>query len=62
MISAGESERHCSNIDYFPHEDYSPDPNDSTMSIPCKSYESTAWSHHFFSTVWLVLMSIFPVR
>lgn len=26
----------CSKIDYFPTEEYSPDPNDSTMAIPCK--------------------------
>lgn len=30
----GEREMHCSNIDYFPKEEYSPDPNDSTMAIP----------------------------
>ncbi|KAF8793217.1 hypothetical protein HNY73_004727 [Argiope bruennichi] len=24
----------CENIDYFPKEEYSPDPNDSTMAIP----------------------------
>lgn len=33
---AGETERYCFNIDYFPKEEYSPDPNDSTLSIPCK--------------------------
>lgn len=33
---AGELERQCFNIDYFPVEEYSPDPNDSTLSIPCK--------------------------
>ena len=27
---------HCFNIDYFPREEYSPDPNDSTMAIPCE--------------------------
>lgn len=27
---------HCSTIEYFPNEEYSPDPNDSTMAIPCK--------------------------
>jgi hypothetical protein len=26
----------CFNIDYFPREEYSPDPNDSTMAIPCE--------------------------
>lgn len=27
----------CSKIDYFPKDEYSPDPNDSTMAIPCKN-------------------------
>jgi hypothetical protein len=36
FLSAGETERYCFNIDYFPTEEYSPDPNDSTLSIPCK--------------------------
>lgn len=26
----------CSNIDYFSGEEYHPDPNDSTLAIPCK--------------------------
>ncbi|XP_067128814.1 voltage-dependent calcium channel gamma-5 subunit-like isoform X1 [Centruroides vittatus] len=30
----GKSEMHCFHIDYFPKEEYSPDPNDSTMAIP----------------------------
>lgn len=29
-------EYQCSKIDYFPKDEYSPDPNDSTMAIPCK--------------------------
>lgn len=29
-------EYHCSKIDYFPKDEYTPDPNDSTMAIPCK--------------------------
>lgn len=28
----------CSKIDYFPKDEYSPDPNDSTMAIPCKNF------------------------
>ncbi len=28
---------HCFVIDYFSNEEYSPDPNDSTMAIPCKA-------------------------
>ncbi|GLG94137.1 uncharacterized protein GBIM_01395, partial [Gryllus bimaculatus] len=31
---AGEKDLQCFNIDYFPREEYSPDPNDSTMAIP----------------------------
>lgn len=27
---------HCTKIDYFPSDEYTPDPNDSTMAIPCK--------------------------
>ncbi|XP_068230006.1 uncharacterized protein stg1 [Palaemon carinicauda] len=30
----GKSEFQCHKIDYFPTEEYSPDPNDSTMAIP----------------------------
>ncbi|XP_018496766.1 voltage-dependent calcium channel gamma-5 subunit [Galendromus occidentalis] len=30
----GEIAQKCVNIDYFPAEEYSPDPNDSTMAIP----------------------------
>lgn len=35
-FTAGEKNFECSKIDYFPKEEYSPDPNDSTMAIPCK--------------------------
>ncbi|CAL1289332.1 unnamed protein product [Larinioides sclopetarius] len=31
---AGKILMRCENIDYFPKEEYSPDPNDSTMAIP----------------------------
>ncbi|XP_037570766.1 voltage-dependent calcium channel gamma-7 subunit [Dermacentor silvarum] len=30
----GKSDMNCVMIDYFPKEEYSPDPNDSTMAIP----------------------------
>ncbi|XP_013781412.2 voltage-dependent calcium channel gamma-5 subunit-like isoform X2 [Limulus polyphemus] len=30
----GKNNMRCFDIDYFPKEDYSPDPNDSTMAIP----------------------------
>ncbi|XP_068084348.1 uncharacterized protein stg1 [Anabrus simplex] len=33
-LYTGEKDMHCFNIDYFPREEYSPDPNDSTMAIP----------------------------
>lgn len=35
-FSAPESLMHCFFIDYFSKDDYSPDPNDSTLAIPCK--------------------------
>ncbi|KAG8255354.1 regulation of AMPA receptor activity protein [Homalodisca vitripennis] len=34
FVTAGENEMHCTNIEYFSKEEYSPDPNDSTMAIP----------------------------
>jgi hypothetical protein len=36
VFAAGEHEMQCFNIDYYPREEYSPDPNDSTMAIPCE--------------------------
>ena len=45
FVSAGEQDLFCSNIDYFPNEEYSPDPNDSTMAIPCK-YETFLLSYY----------------
>ncbi|PBC29344.1 stargazin related protein STG-1 [Apis cerana cerana] len=38
-------EYECSRIDYFPNEEYSPDPSDSTMAIPC---ESNSWTEYAF--------------
>lgn len=35
---------HCSKIDYFPKDEYSPDPHDSTMAIPCK-YNVSLFHH-----------------
>lgn len=35
-FSAPESLMHCFFIDYFSKDDYSPDPNDSTLAVPCK--------------------------
>lgn len=35
-FAASKMQYECFNIDYFPSEEYSPDPNDSTMAIPCK--------------------------
>lgn len=40
FISAGSTIMKCENVDYFPKEEYSPDPNDSTMAIPCKFFMS----------------------
>lgn len=36
MLFMAGKEYHCSKIDYFPKDEYTPDPNDSTMAIPCK--------------------------
>ncbi|KAK2728121.1 hypothetical protein QYM36_008563 [Artemia franciscana] len=33
-LNPGESQQNCIPINYFPKEEYSPDPNDSTMAIP----------------------------
>lgn len=38
FVTAGGKLYECSKIDYFSKEEYSPDPNDSTMAIPCTYY------------------------
>ncbi|XP_046411128.1 stargazin related protein STG-1 isoform X2 [Neodiprion pinetum] len=43
----------CFNIDYFPSEEYSPDPNDSTMAIPYAVTKSTM----FFLAATLLLVA-----
>ncbi|XP_054282129.1 voltage-dependent calcium channel gamma-4 subunit-like [Macrosteles quadrilineatus] len=48
----GDTELDCSNIDYFPKEEYSPDPNDSTMAIP---YAVTRAAVFFVSASLLLL-------
>ncbi|KAF2897051.1 hypothetical protein ILUMI_09130 [Ignelater luminosus] len=35
FVAAGETLYECNKIDYFSKEKYSPDPNDSTLAIPC---------------------------
>ncbi|XP_063995056.1 uncharacterized protein Stg1 [Diachasmimorpha longicaudata] len=46
----------CTNIDYFPTEEYSPDPSDSTMAIP---YAVTKSAIFFFAaTVLLVIAEV----
>lgn len=44
-------EYECSNIDYFPNEEYSPDPNDSTMAIPCECRANTITFSNYYSIV-----------
>ncbi|XP_049948091.1 uncharacterized protein LOC126456380 [Schistocerca serialis cubense] len=51
---AGEREMHCFNIDYFPKEEYSPDPNDSTMAIP---YAVTRSAAFFLAAAALLLLA-----
>ncbi|XP_055544940.1 uncharacterized protein LOC129730017 [Wyeomyia smithii] len=46
------SEFHCTTIDYFPQEDYNPDPHDSTNAIPY----TVTHSSPFFLTSNLVLV------
>ena len=48
LLTAGETENLCLNIDYFPKEEYSPDPNDSTLSIPCKHRHTDSSIYLFF--------------
>lgn len=44
-FSHAGQEYHCSKIDYFPKDEYTPDPNDSTMAIPCK-WNSTQYANN----------------
>lgn len=53
VITAGETERFCFNIDYFPTEEYSPDPNDSTLSIPCKYFIKGNFQMNFFFVIFI---------
>lgn len=51
-------EYECSTIDYFPKEEYSPDPSDSTMAIPCKCFFlSLSLSLFLYSAVRIFLLS-----
>ncbi|XP_015590869.1 voltage-dependent calcium channel gamma-7 subunit [Cephus cinctus] len=45
-------EYECSSIDYFPNEEYSPDPSDSTMAIP---YAVTKSAMFFFAATLLLV-------
>ncbi|XP_063223483.1 uncharacterized protein LOC134531644 isoform X2 [Bacillus rossius redtenbacheri] len=47
--TAGERDMQCYHIDYFPREEYSPDPNDSTMAIPYAVTKSAVF--FFLATV-----------
>ncbi|CAB3363918.1 Hypothetical predicted protein [Cloeon dipterum] len=53
----GEREMQCFNIDYFPREEYSPDPNDSTMAIPYAVTKSAGF--FVISTILLIVAEIF---
>ncbi|XP_014217892.1 voltage-dependent calcium channel gamma-4 subunit, partial [Copidosoma floridanum] len=48
------AEYECSNIDYFPKEEYSPDPSDSTMAIP---YAVTKSAIFFFTATALLVVA-----
>ncbi|XP_012271484.1 voltage-dependent calcium channel gamma-5 subunit [Orussus abietinus] len=47
-------EYECSSIDYFPNEEYSPDPSDSTMAIP---YAVTKSAMFFFGATLLLVVA-----
>nr|XP_034180816.1 uncharacterized protein LOC117604624 isoform X3 [Osmia lignaria] len=47
-------EYECSSIDYFPNEEYSPDPSDSTMAIP---YAVTKSAMFFFAATSLLVLA-----
>ncbi|XP_003400916.1 voltage-dependent calcium channel gamma-7 subunit isoform X1 [Bombus affinis] len=47
-------EYECSSIDYFPNEEYSPDPSDSTMAIP---YAVTKSAMFFFAATSLLVVA-----
>ncbi|KAK2578788.1 hypothetical protein KPH14_008890 [Odynerus spinipes] len=47
-------EYECSSIDYFPNEEYSPDPSDSTMAIP---YAVTKSAMFFFAATLLLVIA-----
>ncbi|XP_076621166.1 stargazin related protein STG-1 isoform X3 [Colletes latitarsis] len=47
-------EYECSGIDYFPNEEYSPDPSDSTMAIP---YAVTKSAMFFFAATSLLVVA-----
>ncbi|XP_066584317.1 uncharacterized protein stg1 [Prorops nasuta] len=47
-------EYECSSIDYFPNEEYSPDPSDSTMAIP---YAVTKSAMFFFAATSLLVIA-----
>ncbi|XP_061940212.1 uncharacterized protein LOC108003152 isoform X2 [Apis cerana] len=47
-------EYECSRIDYFPNEEYSPDPSDSTMAIP---YAVTKSAMFFFAATSLLVVA-----
>ncbi|KAJ8681766.1 hypothetical protein QAD02_017558, partial [Eretmocerus hayati] len=49
-------EYECSNIDYFPKEEYSPDPSDSTMAIPYAVTKSAIF--FLFATALLVVAEV----
>ncbi|XP_008556042.1 voltage-dependent calcium channel gamma-4 subunit [Microplitis demolitor] len=46
----------CSSIDYFPNEEYSPDPSDSTMAIPYAVTKSAMF--FFIATLLLVVAEV----
>nr|XP_012145786.1 PREDICTED: uncharacterized protein LOC100878490 isoform X6 [Megachile rotundata] len=54
VATSSRMEYECSSIDYFPNEEYSPDPNDSTMAIP---YAVTKSAMFFFAATSLLVLA-----
>ncbi|KAK0169604.1 hypothetical protein PV328_011833 [Microctonus aethiopoides] len=56
LLTGSRMQYECSSIDYFPNEEYSPDPSDSTMAIPYAVTKSAMF--FFIATLLLVIAEV----
>ncbi|XP_043281727.1 voltage-dependent calcium channel gamma-8 subunit [Venturia canescens] len=56
VATSSRMQYECSSIDYFPNEEYSPDPSDSTMAIPYAVTKSAIF--FFVATLLLVIAEV----